>query len=567
MKVGKTGIILGVVAVVLSIVSSVFSVSFKVPGPQGETGKSAYELAVSNGFKGTIEEWELSLKGEKGDQGLTGAQGEQGLQGEQGVQGEKGDQGEQGLQGEKGDQGEQGIQGEQGEKGDKGDKGDQGLTGAQGEQGIQGEKGDKGDKGDAGKDGRTVEFRLNGDWIQWKYTDEAETEWKNLYQKGDTPLSVDVAKVSFSLGGGVMPSGTPEYIYVTPGASVVLPTPSKQGYTFLGWYKSGENYPVSETYRVHESIVLTAKWEAGAVITGKKIYDLSDLFAIADNLGGTYCLMNDIDCGGLAINAIGDATNGFTGLIEGQGYTISNLIINGTENVGLIGYNNGTIRNLKIENAKVNVTSATSSGVNAGILVGYNVGKIQKCSVTNSDVTVTVNYTRNGGLIAGANGGKIENCYAFGNVIVDQTDRSQYDARSGGITGVNNGTISNCMANAVVSAYSAATYSNGYAGIICGGNGSNATIENCLLFGTVQKANNKAGDVAGLSYGTINNCYKGEDLSILVSSPNLTATAMTRTNLSNANFYKLSLKWDMSIWNVSNVNLEDYIYPTLIYNF
>jgi hypothetical protein len=32
-------------------------------------GKSAYEVAVANGFKGTEEEWLASLKGEKGDQG------------------------------------------------------------------------------------------------------------------------------------------------------------------------------------------------------------------------------------------------------------------------------------------------------------------------------------------------------------------------------------------------------------------------------------------------------------------------------------------------------------------
>ena len=544
MKVGKIGIILGVIAMVLSIVSGIFAVTYKAPGPQGETGKSAYELAVSNGFNGTIEEWELSLKGEKGDQGLTGAQGEKG---------------------------EQGAQGEKGEKGDKGDKGDRGLTGAQGEQGVQGEKGEQ---GNAGKDGKSVEFRLNGDWIQWKYTDEAETEWRNLYQKGETPLSIDVAKVSFSLDGGVMPSGTPEYINVTPGASVVLPTPSKRGYTFLGWYKDGAKYPVSETYRVHESVVLTAKWEAGAVITGKKIYDVSDLFAIADNLSGTYCLMNNIDCGGLAINAIGTSeTNGFMGLIEGQGYTISNFIINGTANVGLIGYNSGTIRNLRIENAKLNITSTTSNVINAGILVGYNAGKIQKCSVTNSNTTVTVNCTRNSGLIAGANSGRIENCYAFGNVTVDQTSNNTYAAFSGGITGLNNSVVSNCMSNVVVSAYSfgrdAASFNvySGSAGIICGSNGKGATIENCLLFGTVQKANNKAGDVAGTNNGTVNNCYKDENLTIIPSSPTLSATSMARTNLSNANFYKLSLKWDILIWNVENVNLEDYIYPTLIYNF
>ena len=69
--------------------------------------KTAYDIAVDNGFTGTEEEWVKSIKGEPG---------------------EKGDTGEQGIQGVKGDTGSQGIQGEKGEKGDKGDKGDSVLA-------------------------------------------------------------------------------------------------------------------------------------------------------------------------------------------------------------------------------------------------------------------------------------------------------------------------------------------------------------------------------------------------------------------------------------------------------
>lgn len=141
---------------------------------KGDPGKSAYEIAVENGFVGTEAEWLASLKGPKGEQGEKGDTGEQGPQGIQGLKGDKGDQGlqgergEQGIQGEKGDVGEagpQGIQGVKGDKGDigdrgeqgepgiKGDQGEQGIKGDQGEQGIQGLKGDKGDQGDIGPQG------------------------------------------------------------------------------------------------------------------------------------------------------------------------------------------------------------------------------------------------------------------------------------------------------------------------------------------------------------------------------------------------------------------------------
>ena len=44
----------------------------------GKDGKSAYEIAVKNGFEGTEEEWLTSLVGEKGEQGAQGPQGEKG---------------------------------------------------------------------------------------------------------------------------------------------------------------------------------------------------------------------------------------------------------------------------------------------------------------------------------------------------------------------------------------------------------------------------------------------------------------------------------------------------------
>ena len=51
---------------------------------KGDPGKSAYEIAVEQGFVGTEEEWLESLHGQDGAQG---PQGEQGLQGEPGVSG------------------------------------------------------------------------------------------------------------------------------------------------------------------------------------------------------------------------------------------------------------------------------------------------------------------------------------------------------------------------------------------------------------------------------------------------------------------------------------------------
>lgn len=56
-------------------------------GSISESGKSAFDIAVENGFVGTEIEWLLSLKGEKGDKGEQGVQGEKGVKGDAGPKG------------------------------------------------------------------------------------------------------------------------------------------------------------------------------------------------------------------------------------------------------------------------------------------------------------------------------------------------------------------------------------------------------------------------------------------------------------------------------------------------
>ena len=149
-----------------------------IPGPKGDTGASAYEIAVADGFVGTEQEWLLSLKGEIGNPGPQGPKGDpltfEDLTPEQviAITGPQGMQGPQGIQGATGPQGPQGVSPivaiediTDGKKititdesgahifslfnGAKGETGAIGPQGAQGEQGIQGIQGPTGPKGDA----------------------------------------------------------------------------------------------------------------------------------------------------------------------------------------------------------------------------------------------------------------------------------------------------------------------------------------------------------------------------------------------------------------------------------
>ena len=123
-------------------------------GEKGTDGKSAYQIAVEQGYQGSESDWLSSLKGDKGEKGNTGAKGNPGQDGAEGksayaIAVEHGyedseDEWLLSLKGEKGDTGE---------RGEKGDTGLQGERGEKGETGQQGEKGEKGDAGVAGKDG------------------------------------------------------------------------------------------------------------------------------------------------------------------------------------------------------------------------------------------------------------------------------------------------------------------------------------------------------------------------------------------------------------------------------
>lgn len=139
-------------------------------GAQGIQGLSAYQVAVQHGFKGTEDEWLISLKGEKGETGPKGDKGDTGEKGATGERGPQGLQGERGLQGVQGEKGEQGIQGPVGPKGEQGEQGIQGIQGPQGEPGPQGPKGDTGSglniKGELDSESQLPQEGVSGDaWL------------------------------------------------------------------------------------------------------------------------------------------------------------------------------------------------------------------------------------------------------------------------------------------------------------------------------------------------------------------------------------------------------------------
>ena len=85
------------------------------------------------------------------------------------------------------------------------------------------------------------------------------------------------------------------------------------------------------------------------------ISTVSELQAINDNLSESYGLVNNIDLLGVNFIPLGNVTNEFTGTFNGGGFTISNLTIDlpASNDLGLFGYNTGTIKDFTLENATI----------------------------------------------------------------------------------------------------------------------------------------------------------------------------------------------------------------------
>ena len=100
-------------------------------GEKGTDGKSAYQIAVEQGYQGSESDWLSSLKGDKGEKGNTGAKGNPGQDGADGksayaIAVEHGYE----------DSEEKWLLSLKGEKGDTGERGEKGDTGADGKDGF-----------------------------------------------------------------------------------------------------------------------------------------------------------------------------------------------------------------------------------------------------------------------------------------------------------------------------------------------------------------------------------------------------------------------------------------------
>ena len=227
----------------------------------------------------------------------------------------------------------------------------------------------------------------------------------------------------------------------------------------------------------------------------------------SDLVGVVFKLTKDIDFTGKNFYMLGSIKNKFSGILDGNGHTLTGIASKGGSYQGIIGYMDSAdavVKNLKVNNA--NITNVTSY---SGILVGcINKGTIKDVEVTNSKITSEFKDINSfiGGIV-GYNYGIIEGINTT-NVTVEGGNYI------GGIVGGNQETIKG------INIKNEKVTGNGSVGGVIGGGGSSSgtasTILEVVLQGEIT-GNNNVNGVAGSVYsGTTTSIIEN----VIVNTPN-----------------------------------------------
>lgn len=210
-----------------------------------------------------------------------------------------------------------------------------------------------------------------------------------------------------------------------------------------------------------------------------------DIKKIREAPDGDFVIINDIDFRGETIKPI----SRFHGTIDGRRNTLRNIKVSFNKNSGLIINNYGTVKNLVVENFRV-------EGNKVGLIACHNKrkdGLIENCSVSGK----IGGLSRIGGIVGVNSGGDIKNCEAQVSTFNIGKD-SESNIRTGGIAADNayDSVIDNCSSKSFL-------HGNIHVGGIVGSN--HGEISNSLSESWIGGCN-KGGGVVGSNTGKCSNC-------------------------------------------------------------
>lgn len=302
-------------------------------------------------------------------------------------------------------------------------------------------------------------------------------------QKEDEPQQTTTFTVT-PLILSLDPQGGQEYIFITSAEDWLLRSDAKwikvvtsSGKGSASPVKASITYEANTTGFKRETILtirtLSGKTEQVQVsqehhvgpIVKRGITSANDLlaFATAVNEGtsltsflseGKVILLNDIDASSIETwTPVGTSTNPFTGIFDGNGYTIKNVkwSVDASKypDVGIFGYaSNATIQDLNVgETGSECTITGSSTVINVGAIVGrLSGGDIARCS---NNLTISYKGEASGANVSiagicGRSDGTVSACTNSGNVLCPVV------CRAAGFVANNTGKVKNCINNGAV---------------------------------------------------------------------------------------------------------------------
>jgi hypothetical protein len=207
------------------------------------------------------------------------------------------------------------------------------------------------------------------------------------------------------------------------------------------------------------------------------IQTIDEFHLILEHPSEHYKLVSSLDFTGLSTESISIDEFEFSGRFDGNGYTVRNITLDGSEDFcGLFGNitNEGIVENITVEDPTIGNLSG------AGVIAGLNEGQITNCQINGG----TLSGSSSIGGICGVNSGSITECNVFDVTVSGGTN-------IGGIVGASystNITTVSCKESQIIGDYSA----GGIAGFCKGTELDVVTTADCVI------GSNSAADVGAI---------------------------------------------------------------------
>ena len=236
-----------------------------------------------------------------------------------------------------------------------------------------------------------------------------------------------------------------------------------------------------------------------------QITNCASWLEMANDLSAYYILENNIDCTGTSYTPIGSSGSEFTGSLNGNGFVISGVTVDGSNSAGLFGYAiDATIIDLRIENSNF----INSTGFNGALVGNADGGTFTNITASGNTVESIQAGAVTGGLIGYTQGGATaisSSNFTDGTVASNQ-------GYTGGLVGlvVNDLTISKSYTNGVTINPNTSTYVGGLVG---GMNSGSPVISKSYAQGTISSIDTYYGGlVGGFFTGTVEDSFAAVDM-------------------------------------------------------